>query len=355
MPFPPGLSTCHVYGTFYDSTGVPDSGIITLTQTPPALVVGSPAYAIDQAPIEIELDAAGVISRDVTATNNSGAGPTGWTYRVDYALRSRSQTLYTFAPAGGSIDLVTIAGAEPVEGRATLVLTVGGVGPDVNGNIPVESIPGTPGAPGRGVTGTAIVSGHLIVSYSDATQQDVGQVVGANGTNGTNGINGTNGADGQQGPPGPSPKVRHTRITSGNIAIPNTAGAWEVLAGVSLSLPAAVGDYVEIGMAGMRSPTSGMFLDACVVVSGAPAMFLTTGTGSPAVEGDPSWYPPEGGTVPYPSQDAPRGFVVEAGHLSAGSVVFGIAAKGSGSGTLYASTSFPFYLNAKNFGPCDVA
>jgi hypothetical protein len=98
-----------------------------------------------------------------------------------------------------------------------------------------------------------------------------------------------------------------------------------------------------------------MFLDACVAASGEPAVFLTTGTGTPAVEGDPTWYPPEGGTIPYPAKDTPRGFVVESGHLTAGAVVFGIAAKGEGSGTLYASAAFPLYLNAKNFGPCDVA
>lgn len=355
MTFPPGLSTCHAHGTFYDATGVPESGKITLTQTPPALIVGDPAYAIDQAPIELELDAAGVVARDITATDNSGAGPTGWTYRVDYALRSRSQTLYTFAPAGGSIDLVRIAGTEPVDQQATRVLTVGGVAPDANGNVPVESIPGTPGDPGRGVTGTSIVGGHLIVAYSDATQQDVGQVVGTNGTNGTNGVDGIDGADGEQGPPGPSPTVRHARITNGNIALPNTGGLWNALDGVALALPAAVGDYVELGMHGMRNSSSGGFVQSCVVVAGEPVFYPVTGSSSPAVEGDPAWYPPEGGTIPYPAQSAPHGFVVAAEHISSGSVTFGLAAKSDGSGQVFASAAFPFYWNAKNFGPCDVA
>jgi hypothetical protein len=352
MPFPPGLSTCHVFGTFYDSTGAPDAGVITLTQTPPSLIVGDPAYAIDQAPIELELDAAGVVARDITATNNSGAGPTGWTYRVDYALRSRSQTLHTFAPAGESVDLVRIAGTEPVGEQATRVLTVGGVAPDVHGNVPIDSIPGTPGPQGpagpAGPQGPAGPKGDQGDPGADGVQ-------GPPGAAGAQGPPGADGAQGPQGPPGPAPKVRHVYITSGNINLPNTGGGWDLLGGVSLSLPAAVGDYVELGVSGMRNASSGGFLDACVAVAGEPVFFLASGSATPAVEGDPAWYPSEGAPQPYPSLSTPRGFVVTVDHLTGAAVMFGVAAKSDGSGVLYASAAFPLYLNAKNFGPCDVA
>jgi hypothetical protein len=52
----------------------------------------------------------------------------------------------------------------------------------------------------RGISGTAIDSnGHLIISYTDGTSQDVGNVVGSNGKDGTDGKNGNDGTDGQDG------------------------------------------------------------------------------------------------------------------------------------------------------------
>ncbi|MCZ4321455.1 hypothetical protein [Pseudomonas anguilliseptica] len=51
--------------------------------------------------------------------------------------------------------------------------------------------PGAPGANGRGISSAVIdVGGHLIISYTDATQADLGLVVGADGVNGTNGVDG---------------------------------------------------------------------------------------------------------------------------------------------------------------------
>lgn len=52
---------------------------------------------------------------------------------------------------------------------------------------PVVGQPGADGAAGRGVIGTAIVAGHLILSYSDSTTEDVGQVVGTDGDDGAPG------------------------------------------------------------------------------------------------------------------------------------------------------------------------
>jgi hypothetical protein len=207
----PGLSTCHVTGRFFDATGVADVGTITLTQTPPALLVGSPSYAVDQAPIVLYSLAAAdgtpiTIDEDILATDNAGVGPTGWTYRVDYALATRSQTLYTFAPAGGTIDLAAIAGTEPVDSTLTRVLTIGGVHPGPNGDIPVSDLPGIPGEQGPpgapGAPGTN----------------------GTNGTNGAPGAPGAPGADGEQGPPGTN-GTNGAPGADGAPGAPGTAGA----------------------------------------------------------------------------------------------------------------------------------
>lgn len=48
--------------------------------------------------------------------------------------------------------------------------------------------PALPGPPGRGITGTALRGGHLIVSYSDGTDADVGQVAGQPGAAGVPGV-----------------------------------------------------------------------------------------------------------------------------------------------------------------------
>lgn len=208
----PGLSTCHVTGKFFDATGVADVGTITLTQTPPALLVGSPSYAVDQAPIVLYslADADGApltIAADVLATDNAGVGPTGWTYRVDYALSTRAQTLYTFAPAGGTIDLAAIAGTEPVDSTLTRVLTIGGVHPGPNGDIPVSDLPGIPGAQGPpGPTGATGATGAQGPAGATGPQGVAGATgaTGATGAAGAQGPAGTNGAPGAAGADAPS-------------------------------------------------------------------------------------------------------------------------------------------------------
>ena len=59
---------------------------------------------------------------------------------------------------------------------------------------------GTDGKDGLGVKSVEInAEGHLIITYTDDTTKDLGNVMGTDGTNGTNGSNGTNGTDGVDG------------------------------------------------------------------------------------------------------------------------------------------------------------
>jgi len=73
-----------------------------------------------------------------------------------------------------------IAGTAIVDGRL-IVAFDDGTTRDVG---PVVGQPGANGAAGRGVLGTAIVAGRLVLSYSDGTTEDVGQVVGTDGAPG---------------------------------------------------------------------------------------------------------------------------------------------------------------------------
>ncbi|MEV8439144.1 hypothetical protein AB0425_17355 [Actinosynnema sp. NPDC051121] len=143
--------------------------------------------------------------------------------------------------------------------------------------------------------------------------------------------------------------VRRARITSGNVTPANTAGGWTILAGFELAIPAAVGDDVEVSVHAMRTNTENLFLDVAVVVGSTVVRYLATDTNTPAVEGDPGWYPGAPGTH-YPTQSGPRSFDVTADDLDAGQVRFVVVVKSGGAGTVYASTDFPFYWQARNWG-----
>lgn len=83
----------------------------------------------------------------------------------------------------------------------------------------VGPVVGPTGAAGRGIAGVSIASGDLVITYTDGTTTDLGTVVGPMGlqgvagptgaqgpagTNGVDGTNGTNGVDGATGAPGPA-------------------------------------------------------------------------------------------------------------------------------------------------------
>lgn len=145
-----------------------------------------------------------------------------------------------------------------------------------------------------------------------------------------------------------APTIRSAWIANATDAsFPNTGGVWAALAGFELDLPSAVGHWVEIGVHGMRSSTSSVSIDVAVIVGTSLVRYLSTGTSTPGFEGDPGWYWSSGS---FSTQSAARGFVVASGDLDGGNVRFVIACKASGSGTLYSSTSYPFYWVAKDLG-----
>lgn len=52
---------------------------------------------------------------------------------------------------------------------------------DKAAQVAAQPVNGRDGLNGRGITGTTIRAGHLVVSYDDGTSRDVGQVVGTDG------------------------------------------------------------------------------------------------------------------------------------------------------------------------------
>lgn len=133
----------------------------------------------------------------------------------------------------------------------------------------------------------------------------------------------------------PAATARQTYFTAGSITF-------------DADIPAVVGDWVELSAGGMWAHAGGGndFIDWAVVVGTSAVRYSSTGTGTPATQGDPAYYPDSGffkGTGPF-------AFKVVSGDLDSGSVRFTIAHIGvPGGGTLYSSTDYPLRLRAVNF------
>jgi hypothetical protein len=150
-----------------------------------------------------------------------------------------------------------------------------------------------------------------------------------------------------------TPIVRSSQITTGNITFPDTLGAWQALRDsgnntLEVSIPAQVGDWVELALTGMYSPTGTTKVDIAIMVGSSLVRFLSTFTATPAVEGDPSLYqqPQNFRTFGYSG----KGFVVTSGDRDGANVRFVVATLASGTGTFYASNNYPFYMRALNMG-----
>jgi len=335
---PPQPSTCHVVGRFFDSNGLPDEGTITLTQVPPALrMLGDPGYAIDRAPVVLTLDTVGAVLGDITATSNGGTDTSGWSYRVDFALRHRSETRYTFAPAGGTVDLSTIAGTEPVDATQTRVLSVGGALPGPNGDIPVDDLPGIPGAPGQ--DGAPGADGQDGAPGADG--QD-----GAPGAPGTNGLDGTVLAFTDTGP-----------FVGTFGALAGVSGSWTVCPAAWRSLPVSavagnVLDWQPEVVLGVGTATADAEFDVAAIdnsVPGAPVILrcLSSGTNTPLPNGFGGFYCWQNNARRLPGTK----WRVQAGDRIGGTVTLAILFRSAGSGLAVGHASvYPSRVTVTNLG-----
>jgi hypothetical protein len=149
------------------------------------------------------------------------------------------------------------------------------------------------------------------------------------------------------------PKVRTNYFKAGDIPFPNTSSAWQALLNsgnrYETSIPAANGDWVEISISGLMNPVAGAnYIDIGVMVSTSFVRFLSSGTGTPALEGEPGVYPQT--TNFRPMGYGTKGFTVTSGDLDSGNVRFVVAVNAVGTGTFYSSTNYPFYMRAANLG-----
>jgi hypothetical protein len=153
---------------------------------------------------------------------------------------------------------------------------------------------------------------------------------------------------------GSSMVVKRAMVTSGQVTPPLDAG-WAVWsAAPQITIAAAVGDYVTIEATDfMLDPTnSGTYFDWAVIVGGAIARAMSTDTNTPALEGSPCFYP---NPSTYRHFGPRFEFVVTSGDLSTGNLTVGWAHKGSATGTLFASATYPYKWRAINHGAVSVS
>ena len=116
------------------------------------------------------------------------------------ALKANSADLATVATSGDYTDLtnrptIALSGSDLSYDGTTLDLSgVGAVGPQ--GNI------GPTGATGNGITNATVSSGDLILTYSNTSVQNLGDITGPTGATGPQGPQGTTGPAGATGPQG---------------------------------------------------------------------------------------------------------------------------------------------------------
>jgi hypothetical protein len=177
--------------------------------------------------------------------------------------------------------------ADAAQRLAEQVRQLGGR-PVVQPPTPIAGTPGAPGQPGaagRGITGTQITGGHLIVAYTDGRTQDVGQVVGKAGAAGANGRG-----------------ITSTSITGGHLMVSYTDHT-------TADLGVIVGPKGEPGRSVVSVSASADFhliiaysdgttMDAGPLPAGPPGATGATGaTGAQGEKGDPGPACPDGYTA----------------------------------------------------------
>lgn len=142
------------------------------------------------------------------------------------------------------------------------------------------------------------------------------------------------------------------RITTGDVDQGDTAGAWAAVAGITFTSPTAVaGDVLDASVSFMfeAAPAAGHFYDMAIVVAGTPVVYSSSGTNTPALEGDPSLYrSPE----TYRASGWTWNLEVTAPMISAGAVTFQLYGKGGAvtNSTIFASANYPFRWRVGNYG-----
>jgi hypothetical protein len=309
-----------ITGALQRATG----GTVTADLTVADNATATKAYRFKVSGGSLDLDAAGE-DLYLSAYPNADFTGTQRTYARYEADTQLAHLLGRHLIAAGAFDGSGVADLDPSTGVAAV-----GAKNSLT-NVRFCGFKATAGAPSTGTWTT----GDVVLDSAGAWH-----LCTAGGTPGTWTTPATGGA---------SIVTTHGYVTSGNITPQNTAGSWAALTGgPTFAIAAAVDDEIEFEWASLMERNLSTFYDACVLVSGSPVRYASSGTGTAAVEGDPGYYP----DVPsYIGHAGPFAFTAESGDISGGNITIGFATKSGGSGQLFASASFPLRYRLVNYGP----
>lgn len=336
------LSTVTVSGTWVAADNSPATGVVVVE---PVEEVAGGGIIVAGAAVAIPL-VAGAVSKALVNTTEA----TTLQYRVTERIDGAPIISYVITPTGDTLNLATAprgtGGTMPLYLLASQRGASLGVAPlDDTSHIPTQYLPS-----GSGVLTVTAADGTVVVGGSSAEPT---VAVGAIAESQVTGLAGDLSAI-NTSVAGKALKLvlRQGYVTSGNIQLNVGTNSWAPLAGSpTLSIPAAVGDYVELDLTVLRQTSANIFLDVGVLLPGSPttiARYLATGTATPPGEGDPGLY-----HTALPARSGARGFTVESGDRSGGNITFSFAIRNTSgaSSLLLMSTDNPLYWRAINYGP----
>lgn len=116
MPLPGGLTSITVTGTFADSSGAPLGG--TVTFWPSAEITDATGHVIiGMTPVTAVVSGStGQFSQVLTATDNAGLLPAGWTYKISVAVPGAQQVFNAPIPSsyGSTVDISVLGPVQPL-------------------------------------------------------------------------------------------------------------------------------------------------------------------------------------------------------------------------------------------------
>lgn len=151
-------------------------------------------------------------------------------------------------------------------------------------------------------------------------------------------------------PSGSAITTASVRITDDNLSGLPSAASWTIVQTSSstklqCSIAAADGDRIRVCGNFMRAGSH--FLDWVLLDNqGAIALYAGSGSSSALAEGNPALYP----SLSFSYVTGDEMFTVASGHIQAGLVTVALAHQGTGVGTVYAHTTYPWRLRLENIG-----
>jgi hypothetical protein len=139
-------------------------------------------------------------------------------------------------------------------------------------------------------------------------------------------------------------------VTAGDVTTTNVGATWTLHTNLDdFSIAAVVGDRVEFIASFLGDLVGTNFLDAVVVANGSIVRYGSTGTATPATEGDPTAY--REASSEHIRGLGPVRVTCQSGDLHGGNITFGIAYRGTGTtSTIFAGTNYPLRWQITNYG-----